>query len=250
MLICEYNPAKGRSCADSVAPVCVFVESHSQFALPCACLSFWQEIAFRSYVHEGRSSRSDISFMHIKVLYELNIYLGAHSSISSLAALPKKIKPDRFGNRGGCTACPTHLVPSLPVGKVSQWQMAQIRFVYRPSSRSETSREETCWWSYCRFFFFPPQRPFNQSDLIFRLFIIFLIFISSLPLRNSGPLCACILSVMRSSCRYCALPSPDQWYIRWLPVLLLIIFFRLPFPQRSHVQTARCVCVFGIRVTH
>lgn len=76
---------------DSVAPVCVFVESHCEFALPCACLSFWQEIAFRSYVREGRSSgRSEVSFVHIKVLYELNTCPSVRSSISTLAVLPQK----------------------------------------------------------------------------------------------------------------------------------------------------------------
>lgn len=84
---------------DSVAPVCVFVESHCEFALPCACLSFWQEIAFRSYVREGRRSgrRSDVSFVHIKVLYERNTCPTARSSMGTLAVLPKN--PRQIGPR-------------------------------------------------------------------------------------------------------------------------------------------------------
>lgn len=42
---------------------------------------------------EARSSDGfDVSFMHIKVLYEPNTCLNAGSSISALAALPKKKK--------------------------------------------------------------------------------------------------------------------------------------------------------------
>lgn len=107
--------------------------------------------------------------------------------------------------------------------------MAQIRCVYRPSSRSETYREKICWWSYCWVYFFTLQRPFNQSDLIFLLFILFLMFTGSLWWLNlsltATHSCACILSIMMSSCPF------------------LIFFFLLPSPQCSHVQTALCVCV-------
>lgn len=98
--------------------LCVFLLSHTvNLLFHVLVCHFGRKLRFAHMCVRGRSSGSDVSFTHIKVLYELHTCPSTRSSISSLAVLHEK-KPDRFGNGAGHTAGPTHLVPSLPLGKV------------------------------------------------------------------------------------------------------------------------------------